>query len=870
MSRHAADRRAAPAAPATAATERAPATPPTPTAATGRAAAESTDERAGARRASPARQGRFPDLKAKVHNRCSAARPQAVRRRPDPDRARAHGPRRPAGGDAGRGQPLTRPTGPASPRRSPTTSSATARSSRSCATRTSPRSWSTAATTSGSSAAAGSQGRRPLQRRGAPAPHDRQDRVPHRPSRRRVQPDGGRPSARRQPRQRRHPAAGARRLAAHDPEVLRRPVHRRRPGRASAPTPRAPPTSSTPASAAGSTSSSPAAPAPARRPPSTCCRRSSRPTSASSPSRTPPSSSCTRTTCCGSSRARRTSRARARSTIRDLVRNSLRMRPDRIVVGEVRDAAALDMLQAMNTGHDGSICTVHANGPRDTLSRIETMVLMAGMDLPVRAIREQVASAVDLIVHQTRLKDGSRRITHVTEVERMEGDVITLQDIFLFDHSDGLRRRTAAASAASGHRPAAEVHREAGRTPTSRGPDALRHGRCPLMHDTPRLTVTWRAPSRCRGALARAVALPASRHLRSPTSGQHRPRRERDGRCRSCYSMPDGADDVDLPAPRRARSTASRRRRRTARRTPPTPTPRTSVLAIDVSDSMAGGKFDARRRPRRRFLDAAPDDVYVGLVTFAGTVETAEQPTQDRDDVRTRRSTASSSPRAPACTTGVIEAVHAAGTDGAAQRPRALGRRGHHQDATRRASPLRQERRRQGRRRRARAAAGPRDPLTQLADAGGGTVLSADDPTALTEASSPPRPRPSPSRCWSPRRSPPATTPEGDVDGLARPPAAGPYTDAAFVTIRENAAPAGRADVGPVATPRRAASTCPRRVLHGAVCGRSASASPRSLLAMLGAAASPAGRRREPSSAYTTRQAPAAKKLPTAPPPASA
>ncbi|MEJ7775695.1 MAG: CpaF family protein [Nocardioidaceae bacterium] len=124
-------------------------------------------------------------------------------------------------------------------------------------------------------------------------------------------------------------------------------------------------------------------------------------------------------------------------TIRELVKNSLRMRPDRIIVGEVRDASALDMLQAMNTGHDGSICTLHSNGPRDTLARMETMVLMAGMDLPVRAIREQVASAVDLIVHQTRFKDGTRRITHITEVERMEGDVITLQDIFVFDNSAG-------------------------------------------------------------------------------------------------------------------------------------------------------------------------------------------------------------------------------------------------------------------------------------------------------------------------------------------------------------------------------------------------------------------------------------------------
>ncbi|HEY6794454.1 MAG TPA: CpaF family protein [Kineosporiaceae bacterium] len=124
--------------------------------------------------------------------------------------------------------------------------------------------------------------------------------------------------------------------------------------------------------------------------------------------------------------------------IRDLVRNALRMRPDRIVVGEIRDAAALDMLQAMNTGHDGSICTVHANSPRDVLSRVETMVMMAGMDLPITAIREQVSSALDLIVHQARFPDGSRRVTHVTEVVRMEGQVVTTQDLFVFDHTMGL------------------------------------------------------------------------------------------------------------------------------------------------------------------------------------------------------------------------------------------------------------------------------------------------------------------------------------------------------------------------------------------------------------------------------------------------
>lgn len=120
-------------------------------------------------------------------------------------------------------------------------------------------------------------------------------------------------------------------------------------------------------------------------------------------------------------------------TIRDLVRNSLRMRPDRIVVGEVRGGEALDMLQAMNTGHEGSLTTCHANAPREALSRLETMVLMAGVELPVRAIREQIASAVDLIVHQSRLRDGTRRVLHVTEVTGMEGDIITLQDIFKFE-----------------------------------------------------------------------------------------------------------------------------------------------------------------------------------------------------------------------------------------------------------------------------------------------------------------------------------------------------------------------------------------------------------------------------------------------------
>jgi len=132
---------------------------------------------------------------------------------------------------------------------------------------------------------------------------------------------------------------------------------------------------------------------------------------------------------------------RGEITIRDLVRNSLRMRPDRIIIGEVRDGATLDMLQAMNTGHDGSITTIHSNSPRDTLSRMETMVMMAGVELTQRAIREQMASAIDLIVHQSRLKDGSRRITHITEVQGMESEVVVLQDVFVFDFHAGTDER---------------------------------------------------------------------------------------------------------------------------------------------------------------------------------------------------------------------------------------------------------------------------------------------------------------------------------------------------------------------------------------------------------------------------------------------
>lgn len=126
---------------------------------------------------------------------------------------------------------------------------------------------------------------------------------------------------------------------------------------------------------------------------------------------------------------------RGEVSIQDLVINSLRMRPDRIVVGEVRGGEALDMLQAMNTGHDGSLTTAHANGPRDMLARMETMVLMAGMDLPHRAIREQMASAIDLIVHEDRMRDGTRKVTSISEIQGMEGDIITMSEIFRFEQT---------------------------------------------------------------------------------------------------------------------------------------------------------------------------------------------------------------------------------------------------------------------------------------------------------------------------------------------------------------------------------------------------------------------------------------------------
>ena len=208
---------------------------------------------------------------------------------------------------------------------------------------------------------------------------------------------------------------------------------------------------------------------------------------------------------------------RGQIAIRDLVKNSLRMRPDRIVVGEVRDGAALDMLQAMNTGHDGSITTVHANTPRDSLSRLETMVLMAGVDLPVRAIREQVAGALDLIIQQARLKDGSRRITAISEVVGMEGEIITLQDLFTFDFAAGRDENGRFRGQPDQHRPAPAVP-PGPRRPGRRGVPRPLHQSGAMSGLMPAKALGERAGRSCGRALALAVGATPVTGGRTPPS----------------------------------------------------------------------------------------------------------------------------------------------------------------------------------------------------------------------------------------------------------------------------------------------------------------------------------------------------------------
>ena len=241
--------------------------------------------------------------------------------------------------------------------------------------------------------------------------------------------------------------------------------------------------------------------------------------------------------------------------IRELVRNALRMRPDRIIVGEVRGAETVDMLQAMNTGHEGSLTTIHANSPRDALSRLETLVLTAGIELPLRAIREQTSSAFDLLVQISRLVDGSRRVTHITEVLRMESDVITLQDLFVAKQPDednvATHADVAPAAAARVHRPEAALPREDGgqrRPPAAdllpgRGarqpPDllggALREHRNEAADAHSRLARRLAGRARSGGRGAHAGADHRHRHQRlpdRPRDDRHgRPRRRRRRRC---------------------------------------------------------------------------------------------------------------------------------------------------------------------------------------------------------------------------------------------------------------------------------------------------------------------------------------------------
>ncbi len=322
--------------------------------------------------------------------------------------------------------------------------------------------------------------------------------------------------------------------------------------------------------------------------------------------------------------------------IRELVRNSLRMRPDRIIVGEVRGAEALDMLQAMNTGHDGSMSTVHANSPRDALHRIETMVLMAGYDLPVRAIRQQVSSALDLIVHLDRFEDGSRRVSHITEVQRMESDVITLQDLFEFKIESIAADRTITGGAPS-DRPPADV------------PPQVREARRRAADNLFGTTARRSSPRSCEGsgdheATRRAAALvaavlvaAAARDVRG--CGRDRGRRP-DHASRPCSNFPDMAFAVVAPerpgaerpaGPRhRERQPGSRRHRRRSRG------PRTvgTVLVIDASKSMEGQPIEQAMAAARAFAARRNPSQQLAVVFFNDDVIVApaadERPGVDR------------------------------------------------------------------------------------------------------------------------------------------------------------------------------------------------------------------------------------------------
>ena len=316
-------------------------------------------------------------------------------------------------------------------------------------------------------------------------------------------------------------------------------------------------------------------------------------------------------------------RGQGQVTIRDLVRNTLRMRPDRIIVGEVRDSAALDMLQAMNTGHDGSLSTVHANTPRDALSRIETMVLMAGMDLPVRVIREQVVSAIQLVVQQARLRDGSRHITQISEITGQEGDMVLMQDLFAFDYNNSGSGGGPGRLLPTGITP--DLRRAA---PRSRGGVVERV----LQAAVDQVMLRVRSLALLMVALlVAAVALPSVARAEEVNSIQVV---DQQGRVIEYLVY------LDPLLPLTATSEVSSKVVISAVEVPSEASvivesagDREVIIAMDTSGSMKGDRIVAARAAAEAYVNALPADVKVGLVSFDDNVETAIAPTLDREAI---------------------------------------------------------------------------------------------------------------------------------------------------------------------------------------------------------------------------------------------
>ena len=476
----------------------------------------------------------------------------------------------------------------------------------------------------------------------------------------RVLAHGGRPAARRLARQRDHPAARRRRRRADDPQVRHRPVHGRRPDRLRDPHPGG---GRVPRRVRAGQGQHPGRGRHRRRQDDDAQRAVE--SFIPEDERIVTIEDAAELQLHQDHVIRLEARpanieGRGEVTIRDLVKNSLRMRPDRIVVGEVRDAAALDMLQAMNTGHDGSICTVHANTPRDTLARIETMVLMAGVDLPVRAIREQVSSAIDLVVQQARFKDGSRHITHVTEVVGMEGDIITMQDIYKFDYDAGFdaEGHPLGTLVTTGLRP--KFLRSSPRAactstpPCSRstGPD----------HERPDDEMGGRRGGRWRRwAWAPGVAWAAP-------EGRIQQVESADGAVTYILSAEGLAEGESIDPASVGRRWAAWRRRRPRHPWPTTqdrPCARTTMIVLDSSGSMAEfGKLARPRTPPSSTWPPCPPTCKAGLVTFADKADGRGGPDRGPGRGDRRRSTASKAEGATALNDAVVLTVDELGADG--------------------------------------------------------------------------------------------------------------------------------------------------------------------------------------------------------------